>query len=163
MPRPGSRRSRRKSSAEAALAATLAIAALLAAGPARADEAGTVAVEGDAIPRPLTGEPGDPTRGRAIVASRQKGLCLLCHPAPIPEERFQGNLAPDLAGVGSRLTEGQLRLRLVDGRRLNPDTIMPSYHRTEGLERVGPAWRGRTVLTAQEIEDVVAFLAGLRD
>jgi sulfur-oxidizing protein SoxX len=120
-------------------------------------------VVGDAIPAPLTGAPGDPARGRVIVTSRQRGLCLLCHSGPFPEERFQGDLAPDLAGVGSRLSEGQLRLRLVDSRRLDPDTIMPSYCRTDGLNRVGAAWRDKPVLNAEEIEDVVAFLASLRD
>src|SRR3954470_7822788 len=85
-------------------------------------------VVGDAIPAPLTGTPGDPARGRAIVLDRQRGLCLLCHSGPFPEERFQGDLAPSLAGVGARLTLGQLRLRMVDGRRLNPESIMPSYY-----------------------------------
>jgi L-cysteine S-thiosulfotransferase len=121
------------------------------------------AVVGDAIPRPLAGAPGDAARGRAIVADRQRGLCLLCHAGPFPEERFQGNLAPDLAGAGARWTEGQLRLRVADGRRLNPASIMPSYFRLEGLHRVGPAWQGRTILTAAEIEDVVAFLVTLKE
>ena len=120
-------------------------------------------VVGDAIPASLTGAPGDAARGRAIVLDRQRGLCLLCHSGPFPEERFQGDLAPSLAGAGSRLSEGQLRLRMVDGRQLNPGTIMPSYFSLDGLVRVGRAWQGRTVLTAEEIEDVVAFLAGLRD
>lgn len=120
-------------------------------------------VVGDAIPAPLTPAPGDPARGRVIVASRQRGLCLLCHSGPFPEERFQGDLAPSLAGVGSRLSEGQLRLRLVDSRKLDPETIMPSYYRTDGLNRVGAAWRDKPVLSAEEIEDVVAFLATLRD
>jgi L-cysteine S-thiosulfotransferase len=118
---------------------------------------------GDAIPASLTGAPGDAARGRAIVLDRQRGLCLLCHSGPFPEELFQGDLAPSLAGARSRLNEGQLRLRMVDGRRLNPDTIMPSYFSLDGLVRVGRAWQGRTVLTAEEIEDVVAFLATLRD
>ena len=117
----------------------------------------------DAMPQSLTGAKGDPARGRAIVANRQVGLCLLCHSGPFPDERFQGSLAPDLKGVGARLSEGQLRLRIVDSSRLNPATIMPAYHRTEGLVRVGPAWRGKTILTAEQIEDVVAFLMTLRD
>nr|WP_256476104.1 sulfur oxidation c-type cytochrome SoxX [Siccirubricoccus soli] len=117
----------------------------------------------EGLPEPLTATPGDAVRGRAIVADRQRGLCLLCHTAPIPEERFQGNLAPDLAGAGSRWTEAQLRLRLVDSRRLNPDSLMPSYYRTEGLHRVAPAFAGRTVLSAQEIEDVVAYLLTLKE
>jgi sulfur-oxidizing protein SoxX len=120
-------------------------------------------VVGDAIPVPLTDKPGDPARGRAIVASRQVGLCLLCHAGPFPEEKFQGNLAPNLTGAGSRWTEGQLRLRLVDARRINPATIMPPYYRVDDLTRVGASWRGKPVLTAEQIEDVVAFLATLRD
>jgi sulfur-oxidizing protein SoxX len=120
-------------------------------------------VVGDAVPAPLVEAPGDPARGRVIVTSRQRGLCLLCHSGPFPEERFQGDLAPSLDGVGSRLSEGQIRLRLIDSRRLDPGSIMPSYYRTDGLERVGAAWRGKPVLSAEEIEDVVAFLATLRD
>jgi L-cysteine S-thiosulfotransferase len=120
-------------------------------------------IVGDAIPDPLTGARGDPGRGRAIVTQRQTGLCLLCHSGPFPEERFQGTIAPDLAGTGSRWSEGQLRLRLVDSARVNPATIMPSYYRIEGLSRVAPAFRGRPVLTAEQIEDAVAFLVTLKD
>ena len=105
---------------------------------------------------------GDPARGRAIVADRQVGLCLLCHSGPFPEERFQGDIAPSLAGAGSRWSEDELRLRIADPARLNPKTIMPSYYRTEGLERVAPAFRGKTILSAQQIEDVVAYLATLK-
>jgi sulfur-oxidizing protein SoxX len=116
----------------------------------------------DAITTPLTAMPGDAARGRAIVANRQVGLCLLCHTGPFPEERFQGNLAPDLGGAGARWSEGQLRLRLVDGKRLEPETLMPSYFRSEGLMRVGTAWQGKPVLNAQQIEDVIAFLRTLQ-
>lgn len=118
---------------------------------------------GDAIPAPLTAQPGDAQRGRAIVASRQQGLCLLCHPAPIAEERFQGNLAPSLAGAGSRWSAAQLRARIVEARRLNPATTMPPFHATDGLQRVGTAWQGKPVLDAQQVEDVVAWLLTLRD
>ena len=117
----------------------------------------------DAIDTSLTGMPGDPVRGRAILVNRQVGLCLLCHSGPFPEERFQGNLAPDLAGAGKRWTEGQLRLRIVDSGRLNPSTIMPAYHRADGFTRVAPAWRGKPILNAEQIEDVVAFLTTLKD
>lgn len=105
---------------------------------------------------------GDPARGRAIVANRQVGLCLLCHTGPIPEERFQGNLAPDLAGAGDRSTPAQLRLRIADASRLNPDTIMPSYFKVEGLSRVADAYQGKPILTAQQVEDVVAYLQTLK-
>jgi len=117
----------------------------------------------DGLPQSLTGTRGDPGRGRAIVANRQVGLCLLCHSGPFPEERFQGDLAPDLRGAGRRWSEAQLRLRIVDSSRINPATIMPAYYRTEGLTRVAPAWRDKPVLSAAQIEDVVAFLLTLRE
>jgi sulfur-oxidizing protein SoxX len=120
-------------------------------------------IVGDAIPNSLTGAKGDPVRGRAIVANRQVGLCLLCHTGPFPEERFQGDLAPDLRGAGARWSEGQLRLRVVDARKLNPDTIMPPYYAVDGLDRVAKPFQGKPVLSAEQIEDVVAFLATLRD
>jgi sulfur-oxidizing protein SoxX len=116
----------------------------------------------DSLPSPLNGATGDAASGRKIVLDRHVGLCLLCHSGPFPEERFQGDLGPNLAGVGSRLSAGQIRLRIVDASRANPQTIMPAYFRTEGLIRVTPSQRGKTVLTAQQIEDVVAFLATLK-
>jgi len=119
-------------------------------------------VVGDAIPAPLTGIKGDALRGRAIVADHSKGLCLLCHSGPFPEDRFQGNIAPSLAGAGGRLSEGQLRLRIVDAKKLNPETIMPPFYRTDDLNRVAGAYRGKPVLSAQEIEDVVAYLVTLK-
>ena len=137
---------------------------LLAAAPAISgaqDVVGYV-VEGDRIPSPLAGLSGDAQRGRAIVASRQAGLCLLCHAAPIPEERFQGDLAPDLAGVGRRYDEAQLRLRVVDAQRLNPASIMPSFHAPRPGGRVAANWAGKPILSAQQVEDVVAWLATLR-
>ena len=120
-------------------------------------------VVGDAIPASLTGAAGDAARGRAIVVNRQVGLCLLCHTGPFPEERFQGSLAPDLRGAGSRWSAAQLRLRFVDSSRLKPDTIMPSYYRIDHLDAGRAAWQGKPVLTAQQIEDVVSFLVTLRD
>ena len=116
----------------------------------------------DAMPQALTATPGDAARGRALVADRQTGMCLLCHSAPIAEERFQGNLAPSLAGAGTRWSQAQLRLRVADIRQINPDSLMPAFHRIQGLQRVGAAWRGRPVLDAQQVEDVVAYLQSLR-
>jgi sulfur-oxidizing protein SoxX len=141
------------------------VAAGLACGvpPAPAEEVQRpYTVVGDAIPGSLTGVPGDAARGKAFVVSRQTGLCLLCHSAPLPEEKFQGTIGPDLKGAGSRYTEGQLRLRIVDQGLINPGTIMPAYYRLDGLEHVAAAFRGKTVLTAQQIEDVVAFIKTLR-
>ena len=119
-------------------------------------------MNGDSIPESLTGASGDATHGRALVLERTN-TCILCHSGPFPEEKFQGDLAPSLAGSGSRWSNGQLRLRLVDASRLNPGTIMPSYYRLDGLDRVAPNWRGKPILSAEQIEDIVAYLATLRD
>lgn len=117
---------------------------------------------GDSIVNPLTSSPGDVARGRAIVANRQVGLCLLCHSGPFPEERFQGNLAPDLTASVGQSTPAQLRARLVDPSRFNSISIMPAYYRSTGLNRVAPKFANQTILTGQEIEDVVAFLVSLQ-
>lgn len=119
-------------------------------------------VDGDVIVESLSGVPGDIDRGRTIVLSRQSGLCILCHSGPFPDERFQGNLAPDLAASAARLSQAQLRARIVDASRFNPDTIMPSYFKKGPFTRVAPQFADKTMLTAQEIEDVVAFLVSLK-
>jgi sulfur-oxidizing protein SoxX len=141
-----------------------ALAAAACAAPCVADEPVLQAfvVEGDAIALSLTGKPGDPVRGRALVLDRSS-TCILCHSGPFDEVRFQGDLAPGLAGAGSRWSVSQLRLRLVDASRFNAQTIMPSYYRVDGLARVGAAWRGRPILSAEQIEDIVAFLATLKE
>ncbi|XIA67184.1 sulfur oxidation c-type cytochrome SoxX [Bradyrhizobium sp. TZ2] len=120
------------------------------------------AAVGDAIPEPLTNTRGDVARGRALVVERSS-TCILCHSGPFPEQKFQGDLAPDLSGSGSRWSEGQLRLRLVDASRLNAATIMPSYYRVDGLQSVGTPWRGKPILSAEQIEDIVAYLVTLRE
>ena len=111
---------------------------------------------------PLASQPGDPSRGRVIVLSRQSGLCILCHSGPFPEERFQGNMAPDLGVSAQRLTASQLRARIVNASVFNPETIMPTYYNHAGLNRVASGYAGKTILTGQEIEDVVAFLVSLK-
>ena len=148
----------------ARLTAYLAGACLVAigAGFAHGQALRAYAIVGDAIPASLTGMPGDATRGRALVVERSS-TCILCHNGPFPEQRFQGDLAPSLAGTGNRWSEGELRLRLVDASRLNAATIMPSYYRLDGLNRVGPAWRGKAILSAEQIEDILAYLVTLRE
>lgn len=118
-------------------------------------------VDGDAIPQRLAPAPGDAARGKEVVLSRESN-CLLCHSVPGTGMRFMGNVGRPLEGVGSRLTEGQLRLRIVDPTQLNRDTPMPSYYRMDGLNGVAAAWRGKPILTAQEVEDTVAYLLTLR-
>jgi len=132
--------------------------------PAAAQD-GAVAyrVRGDTIPGSLTGRPGDPTRGANLVMDRHRSLCLLCHLGPFAEPHLQGNIAPDLSGVGSRLSEGQIRLRVVDMKSLNPNSLMPAYLSVPDRDDVAEAWRGRPILEAAEIDDIVAYLMTLRD
>ena len=139
------------------------IAVLVAlGGAADAQALRPYAVVGDAIPASLTGTTGDVARGRALVVERTS-TCILCHSGPFPEQRFQGDVAPSLAGTGSRWSEGEIRLRLVDASRLNAATIMPSYYRIDGLNRVGRAWQSKPILSAEQIEDIVAYLVTLRE
>ncbi|UGY01501.1 sulfur oxidation c-type cytochrome SoxX [Bradyrhizobium quebecense] len=148
--------------ARLALATLLAAALFAACAPAGAEELRPYTVVGDAIPASLTGAKADATRGRALIVERSS-TCILCHSGPFPEQAFQGDLAPSLAGTGSRWSEGQLRLRLVDASHLNAATIMPSYFRVDGLMRVGASWRGKPILSAEQIEDIVAYLVTLRN
>jgi L-cysteine S-thiosulfotransferase len=139
----------------------ITLAAGLAGCAARAPDAGLAyRVDGDAIRERLAG-PGDAVRGKAVVLARDYN-CLLCHAVPDSGVRAMGNVGPPLAGVGSRLNEGQLRLRIVDSTQVSRDSIMPSYYRIEGLSRVAAPWRGKPVLTAQQVEDTVAYLLTLR-
>jgi sulfur-oxidizing protein SoxX len=139
-----------------------AVLAAVAAGAASAqDTLVPFRVEAGEIRLPLAAEPGDPARGRTILMGRD-GNCLLCHAVPETGAPFMGNLAHSLSGVGARLNAGQLRLRIVDSMRVNPDTLMPSYYRVEGLNQVAAAYQGKPVLTAQQVEDTVAYLLTLR-
>lgn len=115
-------------------------------------------IVGDAIPKPLTGKPGDPARGKALIADRDEGNCLACHSIPIPEEPFHGTIGPDLRGIASRMSTGQMRLRMVNPKIVNSKSMMPSYYITSGRHRVRADVRGRPILEAQDIEDILAFL-----
>lgn len=141
--------------------AIVALTGCAASAPEGANGPEPYRVEGDAIRTSLSGATGDPARGREIVVARDFN-CLLCHAVPEAGGRAMGNLAPPLNGVGARLSEGQLRLRIVDSLRVNRETIMPSYYRTAGLNRVAADWRARPILTAQQVEDTVAYLLTLR-
>lgn len=140
----------------------LAAALFATSWPVGAEALRPYTASGDAIADSLTGTKGDATRGRALVVERSS-TCILCHSGPFPEQAFQGDLAPNLAGSGSRWSEGQLRLRLVDAARLNAATIMPSYYRVDGLARVAASWRDKPILSAEQIEDIVAYLVTLKD
>ena len=135
-------------------------ACMIVASPCVGKEAGAYLVTGDAIIQPLAGGEDDPARGAALISDRHRSQCTLGHSGPFPEPHLRGTLAPDLAGVGARLSEGQIRLRVVDMKRLMPNTIMPSYYRIADAEgrRVAAGWRSKPILTGAEIEDIVAYL-----
>lgn len=146
--------------------ALAALMTLCAAGCGEAQEdnrlASPVTIEGDAIPAALEGRKGDPVRGLAVFAEREQGHCVLCHAIDGLDADFQGDVGPALTGVGNRLTAGQIRLRVADAQSVWPQTVMPSYYRTGGLHQVGHAYQGKPALTAQQIEDLVAYLSGLK-
>jgi sulfur-oxidizing protein SoxX len=139
------------------------VGVLLATAPAAASGVAPFTVAGDAIEAPLEGHLGDSARGEAIVRNRETANCLICHSIPATAERFMGDIGPPLAGVGARLTPGKIRLRVVDPTLLHAQAVMPAYHRVAGLVRVDARYAGQPVLTAREIEDVVAYLATLQE
>jgi sulfur-oxidizing protein SoxX len=114
------------------------------------------------IRQSLTGKPGDPDNGRKVAINRKKGNCLACHTMPVPEQPFHGRIGPPLTGIGARYTPEQLRLRVVNPKVVNPNTIMPSFYKTDGYNRPLKKFADGTILSAQEVEDVVAYLTTLR-
>jgi sulfur-oxidizing protein SoxX len=138
--------------------------AMAAARESTAQERGSVVeyqIANGAILQPLTDQPGDPERGRRIVLDREGGDCIICHAMPLPQRQFHGTVGPPLDGIGGRYSPGELRLRLVDPKAFNPGTIMPAYYKLDGLHRVLERYRGKPMLTAQQVEDMVAYLLTL--
>ena len=143
---------------------TLALAGLVAIGAASAqNELVDYRVVDGGIPEPLTDEPANYLRGELVVRDATNASCLICHAMPIEDEPDPGNIGPDLAGVADRYTEAELRLRLVDSKLINPDTVMPAYYSLRNLNRVDEEYAGRTIYSAQDIEDVIAFLLTLTE
>ena len=142
-------------------AAVIGSLSSLARGESLADEAVDYQVIDLSIPDSLTGQLGDPVRGERIVRDKDNATCLICHAIPLRDEPDPGNIGPPLDGVGSRYTAGELRLRLVDPKRLNADTVMPSYYKRDGFHRVAPEYQGKSIYSAEDIEDVIAYLLTL--
>lgn len=145
----------------------LALSALfsVAAADPQASALRSYVIDGDAIALPLTGQTGDAARGAQLMQQRQKSLCVLCHSGPFPDPHLQGTIAPDLTGVGSRLSAGQLRLRIVDMKRVTSTSIMPAYYATvanTSETRIAADWRDKPILDAGDIEDLVAYLQTLK-
>ncbi len=153
----------------ASLASVAALAMLAqgaAAGVKKVQEKGLKPyeiVDGHSIPKPLTDKPGDPKHGAKLMVARKKGNCLACHKVQqLSDYPFHGNIGPEISDVAKRMSEGELRMRLVNPKVFNPDTIMPAFYHTEGLHRVKKKFKGKPVLTEQEIEDIIAFLKTLK-
>lgn len=145
-------------------AAVLVVAGMTAPANVAADELVKFKiVDGNSIPDSLTGKAGDPVKGRETAIHRKKGNCLACHTLPAPEQPYHGEVGPELNGVASRLSEGEIRLRIVNPKYSNPDTIMPAFYRTDGLHMVQKKWQGKSMLTAGEVEDIVAYLMTLKE
>ena len=138
-----------------------AVAMLIAVDATAVTAPEAMRVVGDGVPEPLA-NPGNAARGRALVVARESANCVLCHAVPDAAVRFSGNVGPSLDGVGKRLTQAQLRLRVADNMRVNPNTVMPSYYKIDGLQLVPANYAGKPVLAAQEVEDIVAWLATLQ-
>jgi sulfur-oxidizing protein SoxX len=119
-------------------------------------------IVGHEIPKSLTGKPGDPAKGKKLANTRGVGFCPVCHVVPVEGEAFYGDIGPELKGVGSRLSEGELRLRLVNAKAVNPNTMMPAYYRSQGYHMVEKKFAGKTFMTAEQIEDMVAYLKTLK-
>jgi len=128
-----------------------------------------------AIDRPLAGRRGVPERGLRWVVSPQRGHCIACHEIPSLKERiepeepvsrrrfgYHGTVGPSLEGVAGRYTEGELRLLIVDPSAALPAAIKPVYHRVEGLHGVDANCAGKPILSAAQVEDIVAFLKTLK-
>ena len=119
-------------------------------------------INDDAISKSLTGKLGNAESGRKLAINRKKGNCLACHKMPIYEQQFHGNVGPRLHGVGNRLTEGQIRLQIVNSKILNEGTIMPAFYVNTGFNRVLKKFKGKSLLSASEIEDLVAYTVSLK-
>ena len=132
-------------------------------GPAQA-EGPTLNIVGDGIPASLTGAPGDPEAGKKVLINRKQGNCLACHVvSALSDQPFHGEVGPPLDGAGDRWEEAQLRLIVADSKRVFEGTIMPAFHRTDGLSRVAKKFKGKTILSAAQVEDVVAYLKTLKE
>jgi L-cysteine S-thiosulfotransferase len=146
------------------LATGLTFALTATAAMAGATAPGEVMFEDMAVKASLTGQPGDPARGRAVYLDRKLGNCITCHvSADVEGEPFPGEVGPPLDGAGDRYTEAELRALIANSKVVYEGTIMPGFYTLDVGERVGEKYAGETILSAQQVEDVVAYLMTLKE
>ncbi len=145
-----------------ALMSTAAVAEDVAPSDVAYDDYGAIA-------QSLTGVAGDPAEGLRVMETRSAGNCVACHQVSVSTAAFQGNVGPSLDGVADRWDVDQLRGLVANAKMVFPDTVMPSFYRVSGYIRPGDAFTGKAagelspLLTAQQIEDVVAYLQTLSE
>lgn len=123
-----------------------------------------VAFDEGAVTQSLTGVAGDPAKGREWFAGRKLGNCLACHAnSDLDEQSFHGEVGPELDGVADRWTEAELRGIIVNAKMMFEGTIMPSFYRLENGARTHENFAGKTILSAEQVEDVVAYLMTLKE
>lgn len=143
--------------------AAAAVAMTMSVGAASADMVKYTVVDGSAIPASLTGKPGDAANGKKVFVNRKQGNCLACHAvSSLSDQPFHGDIGPSLDGVAERYTEGEMRLRIVNPKVIYDGTIMPAFYRIDGMHRVMDKFKGKPILTAQQVEDVIAYLKTLK-
>ena len=141
-------------------------AVLIAAATASAETMpGDVTIEDGVVVLSLTGQAGDPAMGREWAAGRKLGNCLACHTtSDLKNQPFHGEVGPPLDGVGDRWNAGELRAILVNSKAVfGIETIMPAFYRTSGFNRTADKFEGKSILTAQQVEDVIAYLLTLKE
>jgi sulfur-oxidizing protein SoxX len=111
----------------------------------------------------LTGQAGDPVAGRSVFANRKQGNCLACHMNDdLTEESFHGEVGPPMDGVADRWSQGEMRAIVTNSKKVFEDTIMPAFYIDSGYARPLEDFAGKSILTAQQVEDVVAYLMTLK-
>lgn len=142
------------------IAASVCLPAVVFAETAPSD----VKFEEGEVAMSLTGVAGDPAKGRDVAMNRKLGNCLACHMnEDMADQSFHGEVGPPLDGAADRWTEAQLRGIVTNSKMMFEDTIMPSFYRVAGFNRTLDKFEGKTILDAQQVEDVVAYLLTLKE
>lgn len=135
------------------------VAIMMTAGFSSADVFKAPLIIGNSVPEALTDKAGNAKAGRKTAINRKQGNCLACHAiSSQANQPFHGEVGPSLDGVADRYSEGELRLILVNSKKVFEGTIMPAFFNVSGYSRINKKFAGKTILSAQQVEDVIAFL-----